>query len=97
MPLADKAAFPLPLSIRKTINLLWNNFNTLVIIISFSHQLLLWFSVVSLIESCIIFLSIADVTACFHLENDDVVTPCWLQKCGIHHFIPVISLSLAFS
>ena len=49
--LADKDRITATLSIGKTINLLWNNINSFVIIIYFSHNLLLLFSVVSLIES----------------------------------------------
>ena len=40
--------------------------------------------------------SIADITACFQLESDGVLTPCLSHQQWMHDFIPLIMLSLGF-
>ena len=77
-------------------NLLCSFFNSSVIILSFSCNVLLLFSVVSLAERWLTCSSIADIKTCFRSENDDVATTCLPHQHWAHDFILVIMLCLSF-
>ena len=94
VPLTNKSSITANLSIRTTGNLLYSIFNSSVILSSFSFNVFYFF--VILLDRCLMSSSIADITACFQLESDGVLTPCLSHQQWMHDFIPLIMLSLGF-
>ena len=52
-------------------------------------------SAASLIERWLTFSAVADITACVHLENDEVIISSLLLLDWIHDFVQLIMLSSA--